>query len=103
MGHWNRIVGKCKRTANIGSHELGERNRNGKGMIEFAQRNNLKIAGTFYKKREKHKWTWKSPSGKVMDKIDLTIVKTVEMQSRFEFASDHKINRCPLQFPEIKG
>ena len=55
MGDWNGIVGKCKPTANVGCYGLGERNKNGKKLVEFAQRNNLNIAGTFYKKKENRK------------------------------------------------
>lgn len=106
MGDWNGIVGKSEETSNIGRHGLGKRNENGERMIEFAQRNNLKIAGTFWRKRAARKWTWISPNGNTKNEIDhmlindMTIVKNVEVLSKFEFSSDHRAGRCHLQIPK---
>ncbi len=36
---------------------IGEGNRRGEEMIEFANRENLKIAITFYNKKSKRKWS----------------------------------------------
>ena len=70
-----------------------KRNKNGEIKIDFAQRNNLNMVGTFYEKKKVRKWMWISPHGKVKNEVDqvfinnITIVKNVEVLSRFEFSS----------------
>lgn len=89
MGDWNGIVGKSNGSMNIGlgQYGLGTRNKNGERILECAQRNELKIAGTFFKKKETRKWTWISPNCKTKNEIDhilindLTVTKNVEILS----------------------
>ena len=39
----------------VGQHGLGKMNKNGELLVEFAYKNNLKVAGTFYEKRNEKK------------------------------------------------
>ena len=53
MGNWNAKVGsENDNPQTVGKYGLGERNENGNKMIEFASRNNLKIANTFFSKNQ---------------------------------------------------
>jgi len=59
MGNWNAKVGKGVGMDGVyGPYGIGEKNENGERLIEFAASRNLKIANTFFKKKEKRKWTW---------------------------------------------
>lgn len=56
MGDWNSKIGKGEEIkGTMGPNGLGKRNQRGKKLIEFAIRNNLKIAASFYKKRPNRK------------------------------------------------
>ena len=107
MGDWNAKVGKMKTgNAIVGQHGLGRMNKNGELLVEFAYKNNLKVAGTFYEKRNEKKWTWISPNREVKNEIDhfltsdLTIVKDISVISKFEFPSDHRICRASIKVPK---
>ncbi len=41
----------------VGNFEHGKRNHMGIKLVELAQENNIKIANTFSKKKDKRKWT----------------------------------------------
>ncbi len=70
-------------------------NRNGEYLVEFAENNNLKIANTFYKKKESKKWTWRSPDGMTKKEIefilrnDMRVVKDVKCITNLKFPFDH--------------
>lgn len=58
MGDWNAKIGEKKGKCTV-INECGMRkkNENGNKLIEFASRNNLKIANTLFPKKHKLKWT----------------------------------------------
>lgn len=120
MGDFNAKLGSNWK--DIGSKCVGKfcssntTNENGEYLQEFAEKNNLKIANTFYKKKKSRKWTWDSPDDKTKNEIDymlvndLKIVKDVEVVRKFKFPSDHRPvnmkvtipNRCEVR-NAIKG
>ncbi len=85
--------------------ELGRAIEGGEEMIEFANRENLKIANTFYNKKSKRKWNWISPDQKTKNEIahiltnDLGIIRDVSTLSNFGIFSDHRAGRCRTEIP----
>lgn len=64
MGDFNAKVGKKR----AGDHAVGEigiafRNARRELLVEFAERNKIRIYNTFYRERTNHKWTCLSPNG----------------------------------------
>lgn len=53
---WNGHAGGDRRSyeQNIGVHGAGERNEEGKRVLDFAAINNLSIMNTYYEHRESH-------------------------------------------------
>lgn len=106
MGDWNSKIGKGEKIQGIlGPYGIGERNERGETLLDFAKGNNMKMAASFYKKREERKWTWESPDGKTKNEIDhalvndMRIIKDVSTLEKFNFASDHRITRIKVQIP----
>ncbi len=106
IGDFNAKVGKEEHCChNIGKWGLGERNRNGETLVNFAVENNLLIANTFFKKKQKVKWTWRSPNLITRNEIDhilinnRTIVQDVSVLVGFKFPSDHRMCRAKLKIP----
>ncbi len=104
MGDFNAKIGGGKTKDNtIGKFGLGERNKRGKELIEFAYRNNLKIANTFFQKRKGRKWTWKSPDQRTINEIDhllindIKIIKDVDIVIGMDCLSDHRMVRGKLE------
>ncbi len=107
MGDWNAKVGNEEgRCRNVGRYGLGKRNERGERLVEFTRTNNLKIANTFFKGREKTKWTWTSPDSKTKNEIDhvivndLRIIKNIKTLAKFEFPSFHRISRVEIKIPK---
>ena len=96
------------RDDNVGIYGLGKTNKNAQILLEYARSNNMKIAGTFFKKRMERKWTWISPNREVKNKIDhlltnnMSIVKDIciSVVPKFEFASDHRMCRGIINIPK---
>lgn len=106
MGDFNAKVGaKISNEFCVG--QWGRRNRNNAGskLVNLANQLNLKIANTFFKKKEGRRWTWVSPNQKTKNEIDhclvneLSIVRDITVLNQFDFASDHRIGRCSLNIP----
>ena len=82
---------------------MGEQNVNGIKLIEFAGLTNLKIANSFFYKKDKMKWTWISPNSKYTNEIDhflindMRIVQNVTCLPAFKFSSDHRMCRSTLK------
>lgn len=59
MGDWNAKIGTGEEIAGrVGQYGLGNRNGRGERLIEFAQSNALKIAGSYFKKRDNKRLIW---------------------------------------------
>ncbi len=78
MGDFNGKIGKVKtnktqgRQWSIGSHIISNSstNDNGRRILELANAYNLKVVGTFFKKKNNRKWTWSSPDKQVKNEIE---------------------------------
>ena len=87
--------------AKIGINEdnfgLGKRNARGERLIEFASYENMKIADTFFKKKNKRRWTWRSPNDRSKNEIDyflsdkLENIKDVTAINQVNVGSDHRL------------
>lgn len=107
MGDWNAKIGASESGVNnIGKYGLGVRNKNGERLIEFCLNNNLKVANTFFQKKIKEKWTWRSPNNITKNEIDhmlcndMRIVKDVSVLTGFKFSSDHRMCRSTIVIKE---
>ena len=59
----------------VGLHGYNDRNQRGTRFVEFTESNNLKILNSFFKKRDKKKWTWESPNGNTHNEIDFIMAR----------------------------
>ncbi|XP_063536006.1 uncharacterized protein LOC134745845 [Cydia strobilella] len=87
----NNIRDKRKR------EDTGERNDNGKRLINLAFTYNLKIMNSFYKKKHSKKWTWVSPNGQTKNEIDYiltnkpSIFKDLDTVNQLNFNTNHRM------------
>ena len=71
MGDWNAKIGnEGQKHPNIGKFTIGNTNENGEKLINFMLKFNLKLGGSYFKKRAGRKWTWLSPDGNTKNEID---------------------------------
>lgn len=75
MGDFNAKIGKPKQEENLIMKPNGycERNAREQILINFAMENKLAIINTFFNKKLKNKWTWKSPGEKYRNEIDFVL------------------------------
>lgn len=105
IGDFNSKIGKKEDNTEtqIGVYGLGERNPRGDKLIQFAQGQSLKVSNTFFRKRPKDKWTWRSPDGTVKNEIDyilcdnIQVIKDVEVIKNLNFNTDHRMVRSTIQ------
>ena len=102
IGDFNAKVGQKRRgELAMGNFGIGSRNNRGDMLVEFAERNNLKIMNTFFNKKENRKWTWRSPNGETKNEIDFilsekaSIIKDVTVLNKLK-SSDHRMVRCRI-------
>ena len=57
----------------VGLYGWGERNREGRALVELVARNVLAVANSFFQKRESHNITYRS--GEHKTELDLLIVR----------------------------
>ncbi|CAH2228413.1 jg2166 [Pararge aegeria aegeria] len=109
MGDFNAKIGKAKPGESLIIHKYGygTRNKRGEALIDFAHEKNLPILNTFFKKKEKRKWTWRSPDGSTKNEIDFILSNLKNSISNIEiidllFSSDHRLVRATvrLQIPK---
>lgn len=99
MGDFNAKVGKRTNTSETmtGIFGLGNRNERGDTLVEWATLEKYKIMNTMFQKKEKRRWTWKSPNGTTKNEIDyiLTnkpdIITDVTVINRVNIGSDHRM------------
>ena len=60
MGDWNGHVGVNREGYEgvLGAYGIGDRNDDGRRILDFCLINDLSVMNTFYMHRESHKWTW---------------------------------------------
>lgn len=101
IGDFNAKVGLRKNDENkvLGAWGYGVRNFRGETLIQFCLENEFKICNTFFKKRPKMKWTWRSPNGEIYNEIDFILAKkknsSVENVQviNTSYPSDHRLLR----------
>ena len=105
MGDFNAKIGKHKAGEEevMGCFGIGERNRRGEMLVEFATEQKLVIANSLFKKDSKRYWTWESPNGSTRNQIDFIlsnqrgIIKNCEVITKVDIASDHRMVRATIQ------
>ena len=58
----------------IGPHGSGIRRQNGSRLLDFAKGRGLRVAGSWFQRPERHRWTWYSNTGNVAKEIDHVLV-----------------------------
>jgi endonuclease/exonuclease/phosphatase family metal-dependent hydrolase len=104
MGDFNAKVGKCRKGEELilGNFGVGERNKRGDTLLEFAAEQKFVIANTIFKKDQKRYWTWESPNGSTRNQIDFIlcsqrgIVKNCEIITKVDIVSDQRMVRATL-------
>ena len=63
----------------------------------------MKIANTFFKKRDGRRWTWESPDGRTKNEIDFVItdkintIKDITTMNKIDVGSDHRFLRARIE------
>lgn len=103
MGDFNAKIGKPQKDEYLimKQYGYGTRNSRGQRLIDFAIENKLAIINTFYRKKEKRKWTWQSPNGQHKNEIDFILSNHPQQFQDIEtlninFASDHRPLRARI-------
>ena len=60
MGDFNGHVGQDRQgyEEHLGHFSIGNRNEEGKTIMDICTRNNMKVMNTYFKHRQSHKYTW---------------------------------------------
>lgn len=103
-GDFNAKIGRGAEPTeiHIGQFGLGTRNERGKMLANFLERERLYLMNTFFQKKEKRKWTWRSPDGQTKNEIDFIIsrhkhiIQDVDVVNQFNTGSDHRLVRCKI-------
>ena len=76
MGDFNASTGtdRVGYETCIGPHGSGIRGENGTRLLDLAKGRGLRVAGTWYQRPERHRWTWYSNTGVVAKEIDHVLV-----------------------------
>ena len=76
MGDFNASTGADRRgyEACIGPHGSGNRGQNGTRLLDLATGRGLRVAGSWFQRPERHRWTWYSNTGGVAKEIDHVLV-----------------------------
>ena len=103
MGDFNAKVGiGDPMESSTGKFGSGIRNSRGDTLINFAERHQLKILNTFFKKKPNRRWTWIAPNGSTKNEIDFILtdkpqtVTDVSVLNKFNTGSDHRMVRASL-------
>lgn len=105
MGDFNAKIGSPKPEEHLimRKYGYGVRNTAGERMVEFAFENKLSIINTFFDKKPKNRWTWRSPDGKTKNELDYILlnfpqnVHNIEVLN-VEYSSDHRPVRTKIKF-----
>ncbi|XP_070385713.1 craniofacial development protein 2-like [Dermacentor albipictus] len=57
----------------VRQYGIGTRNCTGELLVEFAEKNNMRIMNNFFHKPESRKWTCRSPNGETRNEIDFIL------------------------------
>ncbi|KAI8437727.1 hypothetical protein MSG28_011961 [Choristoneura fumiferana] len=105
MGDLNAKIGIPKKEEHIvmKTHGYGDRNERGQRLIDFASEHKLSILNTFFKKKPKNKWTWRSPDGTYKNEIDFILSNRPLLFQNIEvlninYPSDHRPVRATVTY-----
>ncbi|XP_045454944.1 uncharacterized protein LOC123664445 [Melitaea cinxia] len=84
------------------NYGYGIRNIRGERLIEFAYENKLSVINTFFKKKTRNRWTWRSPDGKTKNELDYILSNFPRNFYNIEvlnitFPSDHRPLRATVK------
>lgn len=109
MGDLNAKIGQPRPDEYLvmKSNGYGERNKRGQRLIEFALENKIAILNTFFKKKSKLRWTWRSPNGEYKNEIDFILSNQPSMFQNIEvlninFTTDHRPVRATITLSKHK-
>ena len=76
MGDFNASTGtdRAGYETCIGPHGSGIRGQNGTRLLDLARGRGLRVAGSWYQRPERHRWTWYSNTGVAAKEIDHVLV-----------------------------
>ncbi|XP_069985524.1 craniofacial development protein 2-like [Penaeus vannamei] len=105
MGDFNSKLGKKRDGLEtpLGPYGFELRNDKEEKLINITLNNNLKIANTFFKKRDGRRWTWESPDRKTQNEIDfivtdkLNIIKDISTMNKIDVGSDHRFLKATVE------
>lgn len=103
MGDFNAKIGEPQMDEYkiMRSYGYGVRNDRGQKRIDFALEIKLAIINTFYKKKAKRRWTWRSPNGLIKNEIDFVLSNHPQLFRNIEtlsinYPSDHRPLRAQI-------
>ena len=76
LGDLNATLGSDRREYEsvLGPHSSGSRNDNGERLLDLCALHRLKITGSWFRRRNMHRWTWISNDGRTKKELDYIIV-----------------------------
>ena len=76
LGDLNATLGSDRRgyESVLGPHSSGSRNDNGERLFDLCALHQLKITGSWFRRRNMHRWTWISNDGRTKNELDYIIV-----------------------------
>lgn len=105
MGDFNAKIGMPLKDEYLvmKQHGYGTRNIRGQRLVNFAMENKLAIINTFFKKKDKRRWTWQSPNEQYKNEIDFILTNHPHLFQNIEtlsinFTSDHRPLRAKISF-----
>ncbi|KAI8434265.1 hypothetical protein MSG28_012359 [Choristoneura fumiferana] len=109
MGDFNAKIGQptSEDSPFMNIFGYGERNSRGERLIQFAHEKNLYIMNTFFRKKSKQRWTWRSPDGVTKNELDYILTNLYKNVQDVQiinvtFPSDHRFLRATLNLKTIK-
>ncbi|XGW11656.1 hypothetical protein V3C99_012831, partial [Haemonchus contortus] len=106
QGDFNAVVGsRLDGTEHLlGRYGVGVRNERGNRLVEFAEQHKFSIMNTFFEKKAKRLWTWRSPDTKTSRQIDYVLTDTPRLfadvsvigESVIATGSDHRLLRSVI-------
>ena len=72
----------------LGPHSSGVRNDNGERLLDLCSLHNIKISGSWFRRRNIHRWTWYSNDGRTKKELDYVIVS-----ARWKLVQNRRVSR----------
>ncbi|KAK6033307.1 hypothetical protein OSTOST_00480 [Ostertagia ostertagi] len=112
QGDFNTVVGSRLDDTEylIGRYGAGVRNDRGNRLIEFAEQHQFSIMNTFFEKKAKRLWTWRSSDTRTLRQIDYVLTDTPRLfadvsvigENVITTGSDHRLLRSVILFDAKK-